>query len=93
MKLLKSILRLKILHIYDNDDFHRRLFFSWLFGARSDHDLDVFQKLTLFFAQEMLKDKVRTLGYKHAIMDNPQLFKDKVLLINLPKVVDYRLLN
>eukprot|EP00029_Vermamoeba_vermiformis_P006312 TRINITY_DN2437_c0_g4_i1.p1 TRINITY_DN2437_c0_g4~~TRINITY_DN2437_c0_g4_i1.p1 ORF type:complete len:354 (-),score=95.42 TRINITY_DN2437_c0_g4_i1:98-1129(-) len=30
--------------------------------------------------EEMLKDKVRTLGYKHAIMDNPQLFKDKIVL-------------
>ena len=28
----------------------------------------------------MLKDTVRTLSYKNAIMQNPHLFKDKVVL-------------
>ena len=46
------------------------------------------------FVQEMLKDKVRTLGYKHAIMDNPQLFKDKVkLIIHLSKKLACQLKN
>ncbi len=30
--------------------------------------------------QEMLKDEVRTLGYRNAICQNPHLFKDKVVL-------------
>lgn len=30
--------------------------------------------------EEMLKDTVRTLSYKNAIMQNPHLFKDKVVL-------------
>jgi len=30
--------------------------------------------------EEMLKDDVRTLGYKRAIMDNKHLFKDKIVL-------------
>lgn len=30
--------------------------------------------------EEMLKDSVRTLSYRNAIMQNPHLFKDKVVL-------------
>jgi protein arginine N-methyltransferase 1 len=30
--------------------------------------------------EEMLKDRVRTLAYRDAIMNNPQLFKDKIVL-------------
>ena len=30
--------------------------------------------------EEMLKDKVRTKAYMRAILDNPNLFKDKVVL-------------
>lgn len=30
--------------------------------------------------EEMLKDRVRTLSYRDSIMDNPHLFKDKVVL-------------
>jgi len=30
--------------------------------------------------EEMLKDEVRTLSYRNAIMNNPQLFRDKVVL-------------
>lgn len=30
--------------------------------------------------EEMLKDTVRTLSYKNAILQNPHLFKDKVVL-------------
>ena len=30
--------------------------------------------------QEMLKDKVRTLAYRRAILDNKHLFKDAVVL-------------
>lgn len=36
----------------------------------------------------MLKDTVRTLSYKNAIMQNPHLFKDKVVLdVSLPQSI------
>jgi hypothetical protein len=38
--------------------------------------------------EEMLKDTVRTLSYKNAIMQNPHLFKDKVVLdVSLPHTI------
>lgn len=30
--------------------------------------------------QEMLKDTIRTKSYKKAVVDNPELFKDKIVL-------------
>lgn len=41
---------------------------------------EVYQFWNSFIVQEMLKDQVRTLSYRNAILNNRDLFKDKIVL-------------
>ena len=50
------------------------------FGNRNKHDYYYGSYSSFHIHEEMLKDTVRTRTYQRAIMDNPQDFKDKIVL-------------
>ena len=50
------------------------------FGARDKHDYYYGSYSSFHIHEEMLKDTVRTRTYQRAIMDNPEDFKDKIVL-------------
>ena len=50
------------------------------FGNRNKHDYYYGSYSSFHIHEEMLKDTVRTRTYQRAIMDNPNDFKDKIVL-------------
>ena len=50
------------------------------FGARDKHDYYYGSYSSFHIHEEMLKDTVRTRTYQRAIMDNPEDFKDKIVM-------------
>ena len=50
------------------------------FGDRDKHDYYFGSYSSFHIHEEMLKDTVRTRTYQRAIMDNPEDFKDKIVL-------------
>ena len=50
------------------------------FGDRAKHDYYYGSYSSFHIHEEMLKDTVRTRTYQRAILDNPQDFKDKIVL-------------
>lgn len=50
------------------------------FGDRDKHDYYYGSYSSFHIHEEMLKDTVRTRTYQRAIMDNPENFKDKIVL-------------
>ena len=50
------------------------------FAERNKHDYYFGSYSSFYIHEEMLKDKVRTEAYQRAIMNNPEDFKDKVVL-------------
>lgn len=49
-------------------------------GGRDKHDYYFSSYSSFHIHEEMLKDTVRTRSYQRAIMDNPEDFKDKVVM-------------
>jgi len=48
--------------------------------SRKDHDYYFGSYSQFYIHEEMLKDSIRTRAYQRAIQDNPQDFKDKIVL-------------
>jgi protein arginine N-methyltransferase 1 len=61
------------------DDEYRNQMFND-FGGRDKHDYYYGSYSSFHIHEEMLKDTVRTRTYQRAIMDNPEDFKDKIVL-------------
>ena len=49
-------------------------------GGRDKHDYYFSSYSSFHIHEEMLKDTVRTRSYQRAIMDNPEDFKDKIVM-------------
>lgn len=49
-------------------------------GGKDKHDYYFGSYSSFHIHEEMLKDTVRTRTYQRAIMDNPEVFKDKIVL-------------
>ena len=63
---------------FDDEEYRRQMVSD--FGARDKHDYYFGSYSSFHIHEEMLKDSVRTRTYQRAIMDNPEDFKDKVVL-------------
>jgi type I protein arginine methyltransferase len=48
--------------------------------SKADHDYYYGSYSSYYIHEEMLKDSVRTRAYMRAIEDNPECFKDKIVL-------------
>ena len=63
---------------FDNEAFKKRLINDFSHKEGSDYYFDSYSNF--YIHEEMLKDTVRTESYKSAIENNPEAFKDKVVL-------------
>jgi len=63
---------------FDDAEYRRQMLDD--FGNRSKHDYYYGSYSSFHIHEEMLKDTVRTRTYQRAIMDNPNDFKDKIVL-------------
>jgi len=63
---------------FDDAEYRRQMLDD--FGNRNKHDYYYGSYSSFHIHEEMLKDTVRTRTYQRAIMDNPNDFKDKIVL-------------
>lgn len=61
---------------FSDEEFHSRL----LTKSHKDQDYYFNSYSSFYIHEEMIKDTVRTNAYRDAIMNNPEAFKDKVVL-------------
>ena len=61
---------------FSDEEFHSRL----LTKVHKDQDYYFNSYSSFYIHEEMIKDSVRTCAYRDAIMNNPESFKDKVVL-------------
>lgn len=63
---------------FDNDSFKKGLIADFTHKEGGDYYFESYSNF--YIHEEMLKDKVRTESYRNAIENNPEAFKDKVVL-------------
>lgn len=63
---------------FDDDEYRKQMLDD--FGARDKHDYYFGSYSSFHIHEEMLKDTVRTRTYQRAITDNPNDFKNKIVL-------------
>jgi len=63
---------------FDDAEFQKSMFSD--FGGKKDHDYYYGSYSHFHIHEEMLKDSKRTRTYQQAIQDNPEDFKDKIVL-------------